>query len=566
MATNDKNITLLRRTILYLLLLLPNIYALLQVSDLTVSPIKSIIYLIVVLVCLLLPALVLKARAYFIVEGVLSLFCAPIEIASIFLNKETLTQSFLALVYFTDSQEAGELLASLWFLVIPIIVVWVMYFFLASREPREWLLPKLMQRVLLISVPTLLLCGMIVFGILSHRLKKEQTLGQIAEDATDKVTLKFYKIFPYNFYLNSLALFHDERAITRQQEALEHFTFGIDKQQDTVPGVIVLVIGETARSANFSLNGYTRETNPRLMMRHNIISYPHAYSQANLTGFAVPHILSRITIDQRDRLYDEKDVIDAFKEAGFSNAWITNQTAGTYTARHLRTTDYHFTSTKGLSSVDNYDIALLSPLNDALTTLPNQHKVICLHTMGNHWRYDSRYPDEFGIFTPATDNNFNITNITPDAKEQLLNAYDNCIIYTDYFLDSLISCLERLHLPSMMLYLSDHGENLYDDRQQAVLHGSYAGTRYEYNIPFIIWYSDEYESLYPAKTAAMKMHQQTQFNSSTVFHTLLDAADIQQSIDVTKSLCSTSFHPLDTMPALTGNETLIMITRDTILH
>ena len=556
----------IRRSILFLLLLLPNLYALFQVNDLTASPVKSLVYLIVVIICLLLPALVFKTRTYFIAEGVLSLFCAPIEAASIFLNNETATKSFLSLVYFTDRQEAGELLASLWFVAIIILAIWIIYFLLASREEQEWLLPKVVQKTLLVIIPILLICGLTVFSVISYNINKEQTAQQILYEAFDKIKLKFYKIYPYNFYINSFSLFSDERDITRQEERLYDFSFGIEQQTDTTPTLVVLVIGETARSANFSLNGYTRKTNPRLELRNNIISCANVYSQANLTELSVPHILSRITANNHEALYTEKNVIEAFKEAGYADAWITNQTAITYTARNMRNADYVFSSTKGLSSVDNYDIDLMPYFNEALRTLPGNKRFICLHTMGNHWRYDSRYPDEFNIYKPATDYSFNLTNITVNSKQKLVNAYDNAILYTDFFLDSLISCISSLRYPALVLYLSDHGENLYDDENEIVLHGSYIGTRYEYNIPFIIWYSDEYAAAFPDKTEQIVKHKDLQFNSSVVFHTLLDAAGIIHVADSTKSLCHSAFTEADTMPALTGNETLVYITRDSILH
>ncbi|MBQ9338706.1 MAG: phosphoethanolamine transferase [Paludibacteraceae bacterium] len=556
----------IRRTILFLLLLLPNIYAVFCVNDLTISLAKSIIYFVVVLTCLLLPALVLKAKAYFITEGLLTLLCAPIEIASIYINKETCSKPFLAIIYSTDRQEATELLSSMWFLVVAVLIVWAVYFYLAATEKQEWLLPKPLQKSLLILLPILPVCGMGVFSIFSYHFNREQTPAQIAADAADKIMMKFYKIFPYNFYVNSISLLRDERDIDKRIHQLEQFRFGISSRNDTLPEVVVLVIGETARSHNFSLNGYERPTTPLLSKRANIISYDSAYSQANLTAYAVPHILSRIPVIHRDCLYTERDMIDAFKEAGYSDAWITNQSAGTYTARHLHTTDYHYASHKGGSAEGNYDVELLTPLEQYLHTQTTAKKIICLHTMGNHWRYDSRYPIEFSVYQPTIDNKFNITDITPAAKEKLLNAYDNGILYTDFFLDSLINRLEMLQCPVIMLYLSDHGENIYDDEREVVLHGSYIGTRYEYNIPFILWYSEQYFSLHPDKVLQLRAHQHSQFNSAVVFHTLLDACGITEPIDSTMSLCHPAFCPMDTMQALTGDENFIKITCDTILR
>jgi glucan phosphoethanolaminetransferase (alkaline phosphatase superfamily) len=335
---------------------------------------------------------------------------------------------------------------------------------------------------------------------------------------------------------------------------------------DSIPHLVVLVIGETARSANFSINGYGRDTNPRLSRQTNLVTYSRAYAQANLTSNSVPHILSRLDVSEKDKLYSEKSVTSAFKEAGFDFAWIGNQYEGIYTAVATRQVDFYYVSSKGLSAIDNFDINLLDEFSKALRTLDNPNKLVVMHTMGNHWQYNSRYPAEFDVFKPSLDRTFNLMKFTVEAKEKLVNSYDNCIRYTDYFLDSLISSIQALHEPALMLYVSDHGENLYDDEQGMVLHGSYKGSEYEYHVPFIIWYSDEYERLYPAKTAALHSHADKTFNSSVVFHTLLDAADVHEAVVPSKSLCSPDFEQTDTVSALTGDGHLIKITKDTIIR
>lgn len=556
----------LRRIVLFLLLLLPNIYATFRVNDLTLSPVKTLAYIVVVAVCLLFPAILLRSKTYFVAEGIMSVFCAPIEIASIFLNHETASKTFLSLIYFTNRQEAFELVSSLWFLFILLIVIWVIYFLLAAKENQEWLLPKSIRITLLAFIPVLLISGLTVFCVIDKRMNPATTTAHTLEKAANKLRLKFYKIFPYNFYINSAEVIKEEFTARQQLKAVESFSFGIDAKQDTMPEIVVLVIGETARSCNFSVNGYSRPTTPRLSRRGNLVSFTRAYSQANVTAIAVPHIISRIDVQDNKLLYNEKNLVDAFHEAGFSNAWISSQTVGTYTARMLKTTDYHYQSGKGLSSVDNYDIRLVDEVNKAVDQLGCAKQMLVLHTMGSHWRYDSRYPEEFNVFRPSFDKHFNLAKFSENIKEQLVNSYDNSILYTDYFLDSLITSIDILDIPAVLLYLSDHGENLYDDNRHLVLHSSSGGTRYEYNIPFIIWYSDEYAVQYPDKIEALQNNKNQQFNSSVVFHTLLDAVGVEQGISRSKSLCSPQFCSMDTMFALTSNEKMIKILADTIIH
>lgn len=561
------HISFIRRTFLFTILLLPNLYALLQVSDLTYSPTKSAAYAAVTAVCLLIPALLLKAKAYFIFEGVLSLFCAPIEIASIYLNKATASTTFLGLIYHTNPVEVSGIISAFWYLALLTAGIWIAYFVAACREKQEYLLPPSLKKTLLIAVPVICVAGMTIFTYLEYRIDTGSSLTQKTYTAFRKATMKFNKIFPYDFYLNSLKLWQNNRETQALIRQSEDFSFGITASEDSTPLIAVVVIGEAARSANFSLNGHERCTNPKLGRRANIVSYPNAYTQANTTEMSVPHMYSRIGVENAGDLYKEKNLADAFGEAGYYRIWITNKAIRTYTDRIIRRCDYCHIAGKGeLSTVNNLDMQLLPALQEAVRVTDKPKQFITLHTMGSHWRYDIRYTSEYEVFEPATDKRLNAANISAEARDRLVNAYDNSLLYTDAFLDSLIYVLDSLDKPAIMLYLSDHGENLYDDERGLVLHGSYEGTRYEFNIPFIIWYSDEYAALHPAKTEELQAHRDTQFNSSAVFHTMLDAAGISEATDLTKSLCSECFLPMDTMYAMTADESVVRITKDNIIR
>ena len=91
----------------------------------------------------------------------------------------------------------------------------------------------------------------------------------------------------------------------------------------------------------------------------------------------------------------------------------------------------------------------------------------------------------------------------------MINAYDNAILYTDYFLNELISYVDSLDRPAVMLYMSDHGESFWDDERKLSMHGSYQISEYEYHVPLIIWYSEEYKAKYPHKVSAMQQNKTT---------------------------------------------------------
>lgn len=545
----------IRIGILLLLLLIPNIYAIFNITELNCSVAKQLGYMVVVIVGLLLPALFLKARTYFIFEGVFTLLLAPIEIATIYLNHATVSPAFLNFIVETDMREATELLLTNLIPVSAYLAVLALYIVLTIRTENRYLFPRIVKRIVLYSLPLLFAVGFAVFYRYA-RIYDLQNFRDVAYRTTDLMLMKFYKIYPYDIYLNGNLLWERQREIKHYTEQLQSFSFGIEEKTDDEEEMYVLVIGETARSKNFSLNGYERQTNPLLEQQTNLISYPHAYAQANLTGKSVPHICSPIPVQHRDSLYTRKTVQEAFVEAGFSSVIVSNQREGLYIERIMRTATWTINPTKDLDYNAAYDIELVHLLDSALTATPAKKHIVTLHCAGSHWRYDERYPQEFCQFQPAMSKTFNIDMLRPQNKDILLNSYDNSLLYTDYVLDSLINYLRGLHRSVLLVYTSDHGENLYDDDRQLVLHGTYCGSEYEANVPFLVWYSDEYKRTHELSVQQLLQHRQQHFSSAVIFHTLLQAADIYTATDDHKSLTSPLFLEPDTIYFLTGDERL----------
>ena len=220
--------------------------------------------------------------------------------------------------------------------------------------------------------------------------------------------------------------------------------------------------------------------------------------------------------------------------------------------------DTYYETGKDMSVTGNYDALLLAPLQERLHgSTPKQF--IVLHTMGSHWRYDTRYTPDFEHFTPSLGSDFRLSMITPSNRERLVNAYDNTIRYTDFFLDSVCSLIAEQHVPAIVLYMSDHGENLYDDERHLVLHGNYSASRWLFHVPLIIWYSDEYAALHPDKIAQLHAHAECCDNSSMLFASMMDAAGLSYINDTasnatmrTRSIFSSDYCAPDTLFVLTA--------------
>ena len=541
---------IVRIVALFLLLLLPIFYALFTAVDLEYSWVKKIAYLTVVVVLLLLPAIFLKARTYFIVEGIFNFFFCPIDIASLYLNHRSTSVSFLEIILYTNKNEAVELLSSIWMICIVVIILWIIYFVLASRVGNTYLLGKRMQKVLYILIPSFGIIGFVLMlGFNIYMYPTKDTKSMIV-DSFYSVKAKFYKIYPYNLYLELYDIARNNYHQHQMQKQIESFCFNISKHIPEQPALYILVIGETARYDHFGINGYSRTTTPLLSQVPNLISYDSMYTQANFTSYSIPLLLTRATADEPEEAYKERSISEAFQEAGYCAGFISKQVPSNLTRRIMRECEYAHSYTKGIDEEDNYDEEMIEQLaNWQLDTA----MFVIMHSLGCHFRYEWRYPADFALYQPTLGKTFSYLMIAEENKDKLVNAYDNAILYTDYFLYQLINYMDRLNRPAMMLYISDHGESFWDDERKLSLHGAYEISEYEYHVPMFVWYSDEYAAIYPNKVQAMQHNKTTPISSDVVFYSLLDLADIEDIVDSTRSIASESLLPMDTIWVQTGS-------------
>ena len=168
---------------------------------------------------------------------------------------------------------------------------------------------------------------------------------------------------------------------------------------------------------------------------------------------------------------------------------------------------------------------------------------IVLHTYGSHFNYHERYPAEFRIYTPDK-----AESIRQSYKKELRNAYDNSIRYTDYVLGEIVDMLKKKEVCASMLYLSDHGEDIFDDARARYLHASPIPTYYQLHIPYIIWFSDDYRTVFPEKYRTAISHGAYPVSTNSVFHTILDIAGVRTSVsDSTLALTNPAFAVRDRM-------------------
>jgi len=286
---------------------------------------------------------------------------------------------------------------------------------------------------------------------------------------------------------------------------------------------IVLVLGESVRADHLQLNGYERETTPKLLNRSNLISFKHIYTQETHTLSSLPIILTRSDSIHKDYQYTETSFISIMRQSGYRSAWISNQDMGSSFSHFLAESDTIVFANAG-KSVYVFSQWLdeeLIPLMDSIFLPHPAHALYILHTIGSHWYYNNHIPETMHYYKPTTTNRV----ITTNTKEQIINSYDNTIRYLDFYLDSLISTLENQK--AIVFFQSDHGESLGEN--DMFLHAN--DEEACKNPACIIWYSDQYAKENPEKVAALIANKDKHYRTDYVFYSILYAAGIEAEGD-----------------------------------
>ena len=373
------------------------------------------------------------------------------------------------------------------------------------------------------------------------------------------------QLYPVNVCYNLYLAFERDAASENYREASRDFKFDARSEHSaTAPEVYVMVVGETARAHNFSLYGYPRNTNPLLSKTPGIKAFPNVTTQSNTTHKSVPMLLSAASAEDFERLFHEKGILAAFKEAGFHTVFISNQLPNHSFIDFLgeQADEHYFLKKEDASQGNHYDEDLLQkldeilPLADASSSAHYHYRYrklfVVLHSYGSHFNYQERYPRSFAYFKPDSR-----SEAKPENRRDLLNAYDNTIRYTDYILHGIIERLQKWEgvqtktdgvydqPTSAMLYTSDHGENIFDDERSLFLHAAPKASDYELHVPFIIWTSAGFSKQYPDILKALGENRSKQVQSSlSAFHTMLGIGGIQTRYRLDEySVASGKYHP-----------------------
>ena len=293
------------------------------------------------------------------------------------------------------------------------------------------------------------------------------------------------------------------------------------------PTLFVLVVGETARAQNFSLNGYGRETNP-MLARRDVVSFAHATACGTSTEVSLPCMFSPFGRGRYDeeKILTHESVLHVLARAGFKVLWRDNQSGCKGVCDGLPAEQLDHARVEDLCPEGQcFDEVLLHGM-DSIAADTHGNLFVVMHQLGSHGpAYFKRYPAAFKRFAPACENE----DLRHCSASEILNAYDNSLLYTDHFLARVIDFLDRAQdrYDTAMVYMSDHGESL--GESGLYLHGMpYAiAPDVQKHVPLITWMSPAFKRSFGVDGQCLRAHAQTPVSHDHLFHSLLGLLDVQ---------------------------------------
>jgi len=292
----------------------------------------------------------------------------------------------------------------------------------------------------------------------------------------------------------------------------------------------VIVVGETARAANFSLNGYQRLTNPLLARQDGLFNFSQVSSCGTATAVSLPCVFSAFGRDKfsLSKAASQENLLDVLGHAGFNVVWRDNNSGckGVCLRQKYEDLSKPIGVDRRCDGDECYDERLLDGVPEMLRN-SNGDLVLVLHQKGSHGpAYAKRYPREFSRFGPVCTTN----QFEKCTRESIQAAYDNTILYTDHFLSKTIDLLrevaERDGVDTAMLYFSDHGESLGENNMY--LHGTpyiFAPSE-QTHVPMMLWMSEQFRKRFRIDRTCLAARQKQPLSHDNIFHSVLGLLNV----------------------------------------
>jgi heptose-I-phosphate ethanolaminephosphotransferase len=485
-----------------------------------------------------------QTRVLAAVIGVVLWACSMASLGYFFVYQQEFSQSVIFIMFESNISEAGEYLTQYfaWWIVLAFIAHTALAIFLWTRV-RPVYLPR---------GQALLAATAILVAIVGYPLVKQIARSETLADGIDRFETRIEPAVPWQMivaYRRYTEQLDNMQGMLHSASQIPPLT-NLKDAAAGQPSTLVLVIGESTNRQRMSLYGYPRATTPELdKLRDQLAVFDNVITPRPYTIEALQQVLTFADEENPDLYLKTPSIVSMMKQAGYKTYWITNQQ--TMTKRNTMLTTFSeqadeqvYLNNNRNQNARQYDGDVLAPFSKALAD-PAERKFIVVHLLGTHMSYQYRYPPSFDKFTDREGVPAGIS----DDQLPTYNSYDNAVLYNDFVVSSLIKDYAKTDPNGFLLYLSDHGEDVFDSTGHSTL-GRNEGkpTAPMYTIPFMAYASPKWRESHSWNFAG---DLQRPYSSSQLIHTWADLAGLSSTeLDRSKSLVSDSFKP---RPLLIGD-------------
>jgi KDO II ethanolaminephosphotransferase len=408
------------------------------------------------------------------------------------------------------SKEAVGFGLFLWFTalaVVPLVLWWRYIHVRKSKLASWWLRFKQMGG----QIGLVLLCAAAFVAVaqyVNNGSNAVHTADAVGQDV-GKASLAAHTYVPSNWVaglgMSASSAWDSWASKDQKTDPAAQFQYSANALADDV--ILVVVIGESARSSNFGLLGYERPTTPLLAAEKNLAAFKAtSCNTSTKLSLACMFVRPQAVVErglQAPQVLEET-VFSVFKKLGFSVELFAMQSE-VWFYNSLKTDFYKIREVIAADPANRgkpvLDSILVAELEASMAKHPKGRQVIVLHTKGSHFSYASRYPREFARYQPECSGVDGAC-----SKAELINAYDNSVLYTDTFLYSLMRSISGKK--AVLIYTSDHGESIDENRHFHATPKPLAPPE-QLDVPLMFWASEPYLNANPSNKTAFERLQLT---------------------------------------------------------
>lgn len=446
-----------------------------------------------------------------------TLIFLPFELFYSYYYKYYISTEILTLLLNTNIQEFFEMIKFYGLIIILYIYLLIKIWKYYIKHQYNFFINKYLRIFYVLIVGILLLFS-------NNNFSLEKTFSNIK---IHKIYKKSFKYFPISEYVKIYTIIDIVKIQFKIQKMKKNENTKYEYNSQNIKKVF-LIIGESGRKFSYNYRGYHRDTN-KYTKKQNWLFFDNVMSLNTYTASSLKTLLENKITNDFEILPD--NILDIYNKRSFNTYWISNRGKFGLLTDNIRLfsnnrkynkfffNEYNF-------NAHSFDEVLVEEINKNI--IKNKNNFYIVHFMGSHFKYSDRYPKEFQVFGDSTDEGF-FYDESKDKLNNKRNNYDNSILYTDYVLSQIVDNVSKniKNEEILILYISDHGENLRETDEKLIGHGTTMPTKYEVEVPLMIWRNDLYKKNNPKKWKKLEKSLNKKISNNNILETLIELSDIK---------------------------------------